>query len=92
MSDLGKPPIDTGGPAFPEGASGPYPNGEIVLGRTGMTLRDWVAGMASEADVEAHEGGQIHPQSGRKFNTRSREQAKYAYADAMIAVRKGDAQ
>lgn len=35
-----------GGPAFPESASGPYPNGEIVMGRPGMSLRDWFAGQA----------------------------------------------
>lgn len=74
--------INNGGPAFPvtldhRGCVGAY----------GMTLRDWFAGQASEADIEANKGGQIHPQSGRTFNTRSRERAKYAYADAMIAAR-----
>ena len=85
------PPIDTGEPAFPT-PDIYHQNGEIEYGCSGITIRDWFAGRASEADVDAHEGGQIHPQSGRKFNTRSREQFKYAYADAMISARKGDAQ
>jgi hypothetical protein len=32
--------------AFPEPSSGPYPNGEIVQGREGMSLRDYFAGQA----------------------------------------------
>ena len=36
-------PINDGGPAFPESAFGPYPNGEINEGRPGMSLRDYFA-------------------------------------------------
>ena len=32
-----------GGPAFPEQPSGPYPTGEIFLGRPGMSLRAYIA-------------------------------------------------
>jgi hypothetical protein len=35
-----------GGPAFPESSSGPYPNGDVIQGRPGMTLRDWFAGQS----------------------------------------------
>jgi hypothetical protein len=52
-----------------------------------MTLRDWFATHATEADIEAHAGGNIHPKTGRLYNQRTREQAKYAYADAMISAR-----
>ena len=54
-----------------------------------MSLRDWFAGRATEADIEAHSGGTINPQTGNAYGCRTREQAKYAYADAMIAARKG---
>ncbi len=57
----------------------------------GMTLRDWFAGQATEEDIRAHiaimglhEGALVEHNTGR---CRSREQAKYAYADAMLAAR-----
>lgn len=50
-------------------------------------LRDWFAGQATEQDIEMHTGGEIHPKSGGIINGRTREQAKYAYADAMLAAR-----
>jgi len=53
----------------------------------GMSLRDYLAAHTTEQDIAKHklycseEGGIIH---------RTREQAKYAYADAMLEVRKGE--
>lgn len=52
-----------------------------------MSLRDYFAAHATENDIEDNFGGQVDPQTGRCFNQRTREQAKYAYADAMLAAR-----
>lgn len=71
-----------GGAAFPESASGPYPNGEIIPGRPGMTLRDYFAAGAMSAmlvqDANAH-------------NWSNEKVAEWAYdtADAMLAARSG---
>jgi hypothetical protein len=51
--------------------------GDNALGSKGMSLRDWFAGQASETDVLAH--------MDREMITR--EEAKYAYADAMLKAR-----
>lgn len=74
--------INDGGPAYPhcfEDIEG-HPN----WGQSqGMSLRDWFAGQASEADIERHSNfwrGDTHIM-------RTREEAKYAYADAMLATR-----
>lgn len=60
-----------------------------VLGATqGMTLRDYFAAKASESDVAAHT--HIYGEAdGIKLciGVRTREQAKFAYADAMLAAR-----
>ena len=71
-----------GGPAFPMPRFHTWQD-EVP----GMSLRDWFAGQASEADIEAHEGGEVHPFTARVYNKRTREQAKYAYADAMLKAR-----
>ena len=68
--------INDGGPAFPV----------LSVEHTGMTLRDWFASHASEQDIEDHALGELRA-SGRSYNHRSREQAKYAYADAMLQAR-----
>jgi hypothetical protein len=49
----------------------------------GMTLRDWFAGQASEADIRHH---QCFIGDSGDFRY-SREEARYRYADAMIAAR-----
>ena len=67
--------IDTGGPAFPTAREW----------HDGMTLRDWFAGQASENDIAEH---QLDEWGGKLPNV-SRECAKYLYADAMLAARKG---
>ena len=86
--------INDGGPAFPytppcdaEGrmaAGYPYPE-------MGMTLRDWFAGQATEEDVRHH---QYEAEKDRWVDGVlipgdyiTREEAKYRYADAMLAAR-----
>jgi hypothetical protein len=75
---------DNGGPAFPYAFHFPEQDGEPSGISLGMTLRDWFAGRATEQDIEHH-------QCSSAWRI-TREQAKYAYADAMLAARKGGAQ
>lgn len=49
----------------------------------GMSLRDWFAGQATEQDVQNHGGGWNEAER----RTWTREEAKYRYADAMIAAK-----
>jgi hypothetical protein len=77
--------IDDGGPAFPVpmipcDRYGSYTS--IEFG--GMTLRDWFAGQASEADI-THWFDVFYANGISK----TREECKYAHADAMLAARKG---
>jgi len=89
--------IDDGGPAFPHpelvqdmiSEDGGVKGSRVYHAMPGMSLRDWFASQATENDIEMHTGGDIDPRSGRVVNGRTREQAKYHYADAMIAARKG---
>lgn len=83
--------IDDGGPAFPSPGF-TNPNGEWQYPVCGMTLRDWFATHATEEDINAHIGGTVHPQTGRLYGCRTREAAKYAYADEMVRARKGGAE
>ncbi len=82
----------TSGPAFP-------PQHDPATHPSGMTLRDYFAARASEEDIQRHLfTGRIvevvvERTNGRKeidkqpeFQTR--EQARYAFADAMLAARK----
>jgi len=76
--------IYDGGPAFP--ASPTYgPNGDLYrpadIGCEGMTLRDWFAGQAL-AGMSAHK-------DSAKWEMHEITADAYAYADAMIAARKG---
>lgn len=61
-----------------------FPSAAIDDQFGGMTLRDWFAGMATEADIEAHR--HLAWEEGHPY-TNSRESARYAYADAMLAER-----
>jgi hypothetical protein len=79
-------PINDGGPAFPVPDTY-YPNGQVQYGPTGMSLRDWFAGHASEDDIGGYLREKISPKTGRKISGLSREEAKYAYADAMMQAR-----
>ncbi len=72
--------IKDGGPAFPESASGPYPNGEIVLGRPGMSLRDWFAGMALQG---------FATNNGTDTADQIIAGGSYGLADAMLTAREG---
>jgi hypothetical protein len=54
----------------------------------GMTLRDYFAGKATDADIEFHRKPAKDPVDGMVRYSKSREQARYAFADAMIAERK----
>ncbi len=60
--------VEDGGAAFPGGSS---------TTKDGMALRDWLATIATEEDVQSFwlRGG-------------GRAEAKYAYADAMLRARK----
>ena len=81
---------DTGGPAFPS---------RNTL-NDGMTLRDYFAAKASEDDINAHTWKGYHEDYvtidsyGKKSVIQrparwTREEARYRYADAMLAARKG---
>jgi hypothetical protein len=70
-------PIPTGGSAFP------IPETDGNTCSFGMTLRDWFATQASEADIKywQRDGEPSDP----TFYTR--EEARYLFADAMLRVR-----
>jgi hypothetical protein len=69
-----------GGPAFPEAASGPYPNGEINEGRPGMSLRDWFAGQWLSG---------LGACPDTSCSVREIAIGSYQIADAMLAAREG---
>ena len=72
---------DNGGPAFPTSHSPQYPS-ELT---GGMTLRDYFAAKASDADV-----GEImscHFDYYTDQYTITRQQARYMHADAMLSER-----
>jgi hypothetical protein len=81
---------NTGGPAFPA----PIID---VEGHEGMTLRDYFAISATDEDVAAHLQGPPKPKPktdmmGKTMfvpapTYRTREQARYAFADAMLEAR-----
>jgi hypothetical protein len=83
---------NTGGPAFPnEGFNG------WGSPQEGMTLRDYFAIHATNEDVTRHIGGPMVEEiqtdmQGRKMIVnrpirRNREQARFAFADAMLKAR-----
>lgn len=80
--------IDDGGSAFPAPVEFD-PNGQLIShGSFGMSLRDWLAHHASEEDIAPYVQLCMNPGStGARIISRNREQAKYAYADAMLAAR-----
>lgn len=69
-------------PAFPQASPDMCLEGQKVKDTQGMSLRDWFAGHATDADVREY---QLNDEGER--NNATREQAKYAYADAMLAAR-----
>lgn len=75
-----------GGPAFPiPEAANPF--GEAEPKHSGMSLRDWFAGQATDKEVEAHRGYTATAWGGLMDPQRTIEQARYRFADAMIAAR-----
>ena len=84
---------DNGGPAFPYLETGDCGQ------REGMSIRDYFAAHASEADIEYFcpkgfneefvlERGDGTKEIRRRAAMWTREQARYLYADAMIEARK----
>jgi hypothetical protein len=81
----------TGGPAFPVVVD----MGLTVDGSKGMTLRDYFAAKASEEDIEfwrptgrmAITASSITGRPLEVPELRTREQARYAFADAMLKAR-----
>ena len=71
-----------GGSAFPLLAR----MGDDAVTHGGLTVRDWLAANASEDDIEScrHVWSADHE---RIVERRSREEARYAFADRMLAVR-----
>lgn len=79
--------MNDGGPAFPV-LVGVDICGEPskVADVSGMTLRDWFAGNATEEDVRCWID--VFDENGAKvYPSRSRQAARYAFADSMIAER-----
>lgn len=73
--------INDGGPAMPGGHDRKCDNWCCEQGEGSLTLRDYFAAHATEADVCQH-----FFVNGERVG-RSWEEAKYRYADAMIAAR-----
>jgi hypothetical protein len=69
---------DNGGTAFPRAD-------DVANSNAGMTLRDWFATHANEADIERYREFSVGPEFYYKY---SREQARYRFADAMLEARK----
>lgn len=72
--------IDHGGSAFPVAGLSGLPNDNFILPTSGMSLRDWFAGMALQGLV-AHYGA-----SGIKRDIEDGQ--PYKLADLMLAARK----
>jgi hypothetical protein len=62
--------INDGGPAFP--------SSHPVFPESGMTLRDWFATHATEADILAAQGA---------YRVVTRYEARYIHADEMLKAR-----
>lgn len=91
--------IDDGGPAFPvkvgrDNLPLQVSNDQFIM--PGMSLRDYFAASASESDIQRHLTGPIVESVIKDGGVcrvvrdplhRTREEAKFAYADAMIKVR-----
>ena len=78
---------NNGRPAFPIGK--PAQVGDVVVGgHPGMSLRDWFAGHATDADVSWHRHASRDWAGHARDEACSREVAKFRYADAMLEARK----
>jgi hypothetical protein len=74
--------IKDGGPIHPSYEITQFGGIYNITTSGGMSLRDYLADRASEEDIQAHRS------IGTVQQARTREQAKYAYADAMLEARK----
>ena len=72
-----------GGPAFPNVPT--EVSDQCTSWDMGMSLRDYFAARASENDMANHRYRLYH--SGGCIEEPTREQCRYAYADAMLAER-----
>jgi hypothetical protein len=50
-------------------------------------MRDWLAMNAKESDIEHHQGPWDHSSGSEPKPARTREEARYKFADAMLAAR-----
>ena len=67
-----------------------FKNGLLGFENQGMDLRDYFAAKATEQDIEPYQWRTEYSPSGHgvfKTQVRTREEAKYAYADAMMKAR-----
>jgi hypothetical protein len=75
--------INDGGPAFPSTIQY-FPDDKNANEEQGMTLRDWFATHATDADIEAI----LNPPFERTTtHIISRYEARYTHADAMLKAR-----
>lgn len=70
-------------PAFPH-----YHGGEKF---PGLTMRDWFAGQASEADIQQVVVSRTPPEHLTSDYINRRAWARYQFADAMLLAREGKA-
>ncbi len=77
--------IKTGGPAFPV-----HPEIRENEPHAGMTLRDYFAIHATNQDIEGYRDADLADDGVVEYR-RTTAQARYAFADAMIAAREGGA-
>ena len=82
---------ENGGPAFPVDVLYEQDGQKHRLVADGISMRDYFAANATDADVSFYMYERVPVEScfsvGIKV-VRTREQAKYAYADAMLEARK----
>lgn len=52
-----------------------------------VSMRDWLAMNATESDIEHHQGPWDHSSGSEPKPARTREEARYKFADAMLAAR-----
>jgi hypothetical protein len=76
--------INNGGPAYPF-PSTVTPEGYVQPGWHGMTLRDWFATHATEADIAAVRAHGLTADLANGLGTR--HEARYIHADLMLKAR-----
>jgi hypothetical protein len=82
-----------GGPAFPAQPTYKMPHGvEMVVEQSGMSLRDWFAGMALQGVLASMADPQQRRRAEQKGETpKDLAIARYHVADAMLAEREKSA-